>query len=412
MNFKYIVFLFLFFSFHLFADEVTVPFVSSLRAKVTFGKVQLQWKNPDNFKKHLVIYRSTQPINSTNELKKATQIVTLRNREEYYVDTPPYGTYYYAILIKNRINQKLSIIFIPYRNYITRGIVIKKVDIFRLTSLQVKVQNEALLLNWDYFADTTADKNVMIYRYTLPITDEQRLDEAIIIAKTSIKDKQYLDRTLANIHYYYAIVPEEVPLEGFFPDVNMTIDPAVIPKTVQPIDYFDIDSFVPLPLLAINNDPKSGKPFLDPMILKSPDKKKYQNKTKEIIDQITKKHRDTYQVFQNKKHTELKHLDFQFLEDEGIFINQTDHQAYKNIIQNLRIKEYDKAESGLKLLIEEPLPDQLYYRVSYYLGMLYYHQGNFYHSYLYLIIPYEKYRKQILPYLESISYTIFELLER
>ena len=109
----FFIFIILFFSFNLFSQESFIfeqydtPFVFDLEFQSFGRKVLLTWKNPDNFKDNLVIFRSNAYI---SDLKNATRIAKLTNGENKYIDNVEPGTHYYAVLIEDKNeNNKLYI---------------------------------------------------------------------------------------------------------------------------------------------------------------------------------------------------------------------------------------------------------------------------------------------------------------
>ena len=78
---------------------------------------------------------------------------------------------------------------------------------------------------------------------------------------------------------------------------------------------FSIDNFIPLPLLSITNDPKSGKMFLDPQILKNPIKVNYNKKVRKILhsnkkkfDKITESEKEKRQIVVEKEREIVKNI--------------------------------------------------------------------------------------------------------
>ncbi len=252
----------------------------------------------------------------------------------------------------------------------------------------------------------------MIYRNTEPIKSNDVLMTSIKIGTLDIKAKLYVDVPISNIDYYYAIFVEGDIEKTFIPDVNISTNPVAIVKSNETFPDFSINNFIPLPLLAIKNDPKSGKYFLDPQILKNPKKIDYTDNVKKIINNYRLQFNNVFTDFMKNKQKDLQYLGFHILNNEDIYVPEEYKLEYNNAISYIKNKKYNLALNILEEIINEILPDDLLQRVSYYVGLIYYTKSDFYMSYVYLILAYDSYRKEVLPYLESIYLKIFEKLER
>jgi len=85
---------------------------------------------------------------------------------------------------------------------------------------------------------------------------------------------------------------------------------------------------------------------------------------------------------------------------------------YNKAIELIKGNDYNNALYLLEELLIETIPQNLFKRISYYIGMIYYLNGDYYQSYLYFVLCLEDFRKEILPYITSIYLNIFSTLER
>lgn len=401
------------FKFIFSVETINAPFISKLTFEVSNRQVLLKWKNPPNFNDNISIYRSNKIIDNVSKVLKAEKIIILENKEEKYIDSlKDYGEYYYAVIITGKSDNEDKIILVPYRNYTLKPAVINKSDFFEINSFKTESKNTYIRLEWDYKSDSDSSIKVLIYRHTKPITDIDQLNNSIKIGTLDINTKMFIDVPAANIEYYYAIFLEGEKIKNFQENINISLNPVSIKSVYEIFPDFSIDNFIPLPLLAINNDPKSGKIFLDPQILKNPKKISYDEKTKEIIIKDRNKFNELYNEYASKNQEKIQRLNFHILNNEEIYEPKEYLNEYNTALNYIKNNEYDKALIIYQEIIKEILPDDLLERVSYYIGMINYIKGNFYISYLYLIYPYDKYRKEIFPYLNSIYYNIFSTLER
>lgn len=393
-------------------EKKAVPFISGLKAESRFGKVRLSWNNPANFDQYITIYRSTKVIKSESALKEATKLITLKEKVEEYIDSPHYGSYYYTLLITSKFTGKDNIIFIPFRNYTSKAVTIERSEKFQLTSLTASAETSSIHLEWEFETESRAEKELHIYRSTSPITDEAGLEKALKVAATSIHKRSYVDSPAPNIRYYYALFPADTEELFFTVGVNTTSEGLSISARHDLLNRFNIDTFIPLPLLTFKNDPKSGRNFIDPMLLKSPKKIKYKKKVASIIAGYKEQHTELHKAHESELTALTAHLPFHMLNDEALFEAEAFESEYSRAISLIRAENYDDALTLLEGLLEQSLSETLLKRVAYYTGAIYYNKGSFYKAYIYLVLPFSDYRREILPYIESIYFNIYYSLER
>lgn len=393
-------------------QEIKEVFVSKINVTQSEKKVLIEWENPDNFSDYLVVYRSNSVIASKDSLKNALKIAVLKNQEKSYVDTPDYGEYYYAVIIMSKKDERESLIFIPFRNYTTVPVVIAKDEKCEIIRFSSKSNNKNISLEWDFKKDSDKKYIAMIYRNIVPITDEEILSNSIKIAQIDIDDKSYIDYPLSNINYYYAIFLQGEERKRYIPNVNITLNPVSIKGGVELFFEFSIDNFIPLPILSLYKDPATGKNFKDPQILKVPQLIKYNKKVESIILDDKKKFSDiTKKCIEDSKDAMIP-LKFHILNDEEVFEPKDYKIEYNNAISLIKNGDYNNALKNLEeILIENP-PDYLKVRISYYIASIYYINEDYYKSYIYYMLCFDEFRKETLPYINSISNILFPTLER
>lgn len=412
---KLLIFIFVFISLTLVfsSENIDAPFVSKIYYEVANGKVMITWKNPAEFDGYISIYRSNSVIDSTNKISRAKKISFLRKKESKFIDSPgEYGYYYYAVIITNRRTNEDNLVLVPYRNYTLKPAEISKEDLFLIRTFSAESKRNYITLRWEYRTESGSTTKVMLYRNTAPIKNINSLYKSIKIATLDIGTKLYIDTPVSNIDYYYAIFVEGEAVKTFVPKINITIDPVSIIDTNEAFPDFSIDNFIPLPLLAIKNDPKSGKYFVDPQILKNPKKYKYNFKVKKTINDQRVEFNDIFSDLMKEKQAKLQKLDFHILYNEDIFFPKEYKVEYNTALDHIENNKYTEAKAIFEELIKEILPDDMLERVGFYLGLIYYSQGDYYMSYIHLILSYDTYRREVFPYLESIYQNVFAKLER
>jgi len=413
---KKIFFILILISFQLLIfsqNNINAPFVSKLTSEITDGKILLKWQNPENFNEYITIYRSNTIIDTKEKLLKAAKINVLKNKEEKYVDTPTEtGNYFYAVIITKKSTNHDEEFLIRYRNYTISSSIISQDDFFQITKLSVLSVNSYNKINWEYEHSGTDNAKIMIYRNTEQINSADKIASSIKIATVDINTKLYIDVPVSNIPYYYAIFLEGEVVKVFTPEINFTTQSFIVNKKMELLNNFSFEDFTPLPLLVLKNDPESGKFFLDRQILTNPKKVSYKKNTQEIIENDKNKYKDLYDKYSNNYQKALQTINFKILNNEDIYEPNEYKVEYKSAIGFIRNKDFISSQKIFEEIIKNILPDELMERVSYYLGLIYYQNGDFYKSYMYLIYSNEKYKNEVNSYLKSIELNIFSKLER
>lgn len=409
----FFIFIILFFSFNLFSQESFIfeqydtPFVFDLEFQSFGRKVLLTWKNPDNFKDNLVIFRSNAYISDIND---ATRIAKLTNGENKYIDNVEPGTHYYAVLIEDKNeNNKLYMLFIPYRNTTVKPVVLKEENNIRLTSIKAYTDKN-IHLQWDFtplYDKEYANKLIYIFRSLEPIENEEKFENATFALKTNLQDKNAIDVVGRNIpYYYYAWIEGSVPF--FSPDVTYTTQALSVDANKQFLQEKEELKFTPLPLLVFRKDPLTGQQ------LNRNELENIQDRNRQFSsfrNDLHKKWSKTQKNINTKYETDChKILQFQFLANEQIYVPPFYKDKYKNIQLLMKNKDYKAAKEELEKFLSTGLPRDFYERINYYLGVINYQSGDFYNSYLYLNSTSGEINKAAIPYLQSLSDKIYQTL--
>lgn len=410
----YILILLLSISNILFSEESLssdLPFVSSINVTKSKNIVSINWKMNDTDNYYKNIYRSNSRIDSKESLDKSHKIATIKDTGNTFTDSPPEGDYFYAITLQNPETEEEHKVFIPYRNYTMFPLKIQKEEIYSITSLSAENDYDKIILRWNYKSlekNSNKPKNVIIYRNTTPIKNLDILTKSQSIGKFNISEKVVFDKILPNIRYFYAIFVENSDHDKFINGVNITLNPSVIHIKNNVFDSFNTNDFIPLPLLALTSDPKNGVLFKDEMILKSPIIVSVNNKTKKIINDDYRSHSSVKIKRDNIKNSDLKHLDLHILNDETIYkLPQHYETLYQTAMSSLENKQYYISVKQFEEIIFQDIPDNLYIRVAYYIGMSYYQLGRYYNAYLYFMLSFKELRRETLPYIESIHQQLY-----
>lgn len=410
---RFFIFILLIFTYNLFSQESFIfeqynaPFVFDLEFQCYGKKVLLTWKNPDNFRDNLIIYRSSEFISN---LQNAKRIARLTNGENKFIDTIEFGNYYYAVLIEDRLEiNKMYMLFIPYRNVTVKPVVLTEENNMKLTSIKA-YPDRNVNLQWDFvtFDRDETDRQVYIFRSINPIENEDAFENAVFALKANLRDRNAVDTVGESIPYYYYIwIEGSAPV--FLPDVTYTTNAYCVSAERKFLYQKEELTFTPLPLLVFREDPLTGEK------LNRSELENIQNRNNNRSDfrnSVYKKWTPNQQRINKEYHDNCdKLLPFSFLKDEEIYVPPFYHERYKHIQALLRGRDYKTAKTELENLLSDGLPKQFYERVNYYLGMIQYCLGDFYNSYLYLNSTSGEINKTALPYLQSLSDKIYEALK-
>jgi len=409
---KYFIYLILLFSSNfLFSfEKIDALFVSNISFDIADGKALISWKNPDNFKDLISIYRSDSKIENEERLLKSQKIATLSKNEDKFIDNPGKGVFYYAVIITGKESKKDNIILVPFRNFNVTPIEIKDPEVFTIKKIRALSNKYSITIEWENDNKDYKNRNVILYRSSEPIRKEDVLKKAIKIANLNIESKYYVDIPIPKINYYYAIFVENEPKTKFEADVNITKDPVFIESKTDLMNNFTLDNFIPLPLLSFENDPKTGLYFKDGQILKSPQKINYSNELLKIIENFKKD--PVYSKYSKEKKESLKDIGFIMLKDEDIYTPKDYINEYETILSLLKKGDFKNSKFLLEQTMTEILPKDILKRCSYYLGVIYYLEKKYNLSYIQFSYSYSDFSKEILPYVASITNKLFDNLER
>ena len=399
---KILILLFITLSFSLFAqdelyyEDITPPFVSDINVSIEGRQVKINWKNPIDYPCNLLVYRSE---NIIQDIKNATLLATLTKQENEYQDILSGGSHYYAVLVQEKESKLLYQLFIPYRNITMTAIRLQKDDDVSLKSIKATSRN-SINVTWDYSLlkgdKYIGQKNVFLFRNTVPITTEEVLDKSTPIGSFLLSDRYLEDNVPSGVEYFYYISIENSALE-FIPDVTYTTNATVVDSGKSYINSNILRRFRPLPLMVYHESPLTGKKI---------------NRIAYLDFKVGARSSDNLFDFLDKdiispKEPPIKSVEFSLLSDEDSFKTTLFNSLYKQGISKCESGDFTGARSTFESLIMQPLPDELSIRASYYLGLIYFTTGNYYQSYLFLNTLPNIYKEVVKEYLSFISKQVY-----
>ncbi|MDR1894102.1 MAG: hypothetical protein LBQ61_05330 [Spirochaetales bacterium] len=235
----------------LFAQERTEgsPFAIRLMALPVEGGIRLTWQNYENRASGFVLYRHTGVIGEEN-LDQAEVLARLPGEAASYLDTPPEGIpFFYAVLALDEAD-RVQPLFIPLANLTLEGTLPGPREYREpAREIQAEVVNDAVRLR---FQSGARQGNWFIYRSTSPITDPRSLLTAVLADTIPAHRREYRDRPLWGVEYYYAVLNEEALRGGELAlrsGENATALPVILPPPAGSGETLpESFSFRPLPL--------------------------------------------------------------------------------------------------------------------------------------------------------------------
>jgi len=381
------------------SDSSSLPFVTDIQIYSSGNSILIHWTPPENNTLNFEVYRSSSMIENLNQV---TKIATIDKSESSYTDTPPHGNYYYAIVLSDLKLKKTNEIVIPYRNTLPYPVSIEKEKEFRITKLTVSVDSK-INIQWAYTKEGDTDQFINIYRNTIQINSIDILKKSIKVARVNILDKNYIDKSIPGINYFYATIEESKNTFPLTKGVNYTENPVQLTSNSNYIQSINFSQFTALPLLSLNQNPQNGDLFEDSQILKFPFIKNKTVKLNAIVNKTSLNYNDIVETIRQSQFINEQIIPVEKLPDEDIFIPDTFAEEYKTGIIHIENEEWDNAINISK---------DIFYRVSYYLGLSYYQKGEFYNSFIYILQSNYKYPEETKLLYTGLTYLIYNSLEK
>ncbi|MBN2658665.1 MAG: hypothetical protein JXR86_16535 [Spirochaetales bacterium] len=266
MKIRFLITAFCLALFPLYSQEMKLyaPFPSRLEALTSGSEILLTWKDaPDVAEGTYEIYRGDLPLTADN-LYLAEKIGDVPDGTQLFRDQPPKGkSVYYAVFVRDP--SQVYKICIPYRNVTTSPVSIEESDIEEtkstvISNLTAQVFDSDVALSYE---STLADRNIILFRSTSRIDSYEKLIKSILVGEKSGSQTSIIDNPIAGLNYYYAAVDGALYRSGsrnLLYSGNYTVSPVHI-KFSHEIneDNRFIKSAMPLPLLKVSSDLKSGE---------------------------------------------------------------------------------------------------------------------------------------------------------
>lgn len=249
----------------LFSQEMKLyaPFPSRINVETIGPNVVITWKDSVDVEEgNYEIYRAESPLTADN-LYLAEKIGESASDVGVYEDQPPMDTdFYYAVFARD--SEQVYKICIPYRNVTTSPVSVQKSDIEEtkstvISELETEVIDDEVYIT---FQSSDTERNVLIFRSNSPILTYESLTSSVLVGEIA-GELKLTDKPLAGLEYYYAAIDGDLYRSGNQKLLylgNYTISPVPIrfSHEINEDNRF-VKSAMPLPLLKITEDLKSGE---------------------------------------------------------------------------------------------------------------------------------------------------------
>ncbi len=169
-------------------------------------QVVLTWKGVNTQGIVYTVYRGNEPLSNPDRIRRAEKLAAITDNRESFIDRniAITGTYYYAVTTRD-ISGNEDLQLIPDQSYLTSGINVAFKSQLIISNLKaVPYTNNSVKLTWNGIGPSTAE--YLIYRYTKPISDTQRLALATFIDRVKADATTYIDKEPGPGEYYYAVL--------------------------------------------------------------------------------------------------------------------------------------------------------------------------------------------------------------
>jgi len=196
-------------------EQVYAPFARRVRVALKEPQIRISWEDVSGIAESYQVYRFTEEITDEN-FSQATLIAEVPKTESFYTDVPNKpGTYFYAILIKNKAGTLFNYL-IPFRNKTVSGVLITKVSdesdqATLLSNINATLRGKAVEVS---LLSSRNNRNATLYRSSTPIAKLADIKNAVKVGQASGGSLVWNDYPIPGIAYYYAAVDSDAAEAG------------------------------------------------------------------------------------------------------------------------------------------------------------------------------------------------------
>ncbi|QQO08288.1 hypothetical protein [Breznakiella homolactica] len=359
-------------------SAVFAPFISRLTVEVRNNLIRLSWRDSQDVRGPVYVYRSERPFESTGPSGLERPVEVPYGVQSYIDEVVSAGTFYYFIAASDEQGRRYEMA-IPLNNTISVAIQdFSEAPVISdgttenqlpasvqtgLVSLEALLQGDAVIIS---FRVTGENKTGVLYRSVQPIRRTQDLLSAVIVQ--SGVQSPFVDYPVPGIPYYYAVVFEEDIARGqvsVVPGQNSTIAAVEVPEGTYrvglPDRRTDLRS-MPLPLISVYTAVPGGTGYTEVPIPGelSPEAAK-------AVGDLTRNSSGQKQAIQKQPRAFSQDL-------EGT--SGGEEYTLKAIVRGpFSKRSWDQARDELIQFLSLPRSSQAEARARFYLGQTYYFLG-------------------------------------
>ncbi len=388
--------------YYLFSGEVFAPFVSTLIAVSDGNTIKLTWMDSGSSINFYSVYRYTERINDKN-FSKCVKIGQVARGKGIFIDSPTKKEpFFYAVLASMK-NGTLYKLFIPYRNITVQPVQIASVSTpeelaTKITDIRTAILDSEIKIT---FKSSKPNRNVIIYRSTSPLLENEDLRNAVAVSTESSANGIYRDKPVPGIDYYYAVFDDLLTQSGtyiFKIGENVTRNSTELPllSGVQKTTRESQIRTQPLPYLDLNIGIVSGKP-LPAQTYIFPHLQKLNTKTVKILFSIFNKipaytvDSPALYIFPEDKVTQENSENYQLVRILKTDFTNANWQETKKLLGNYLSIHHSRA-------VEK--------RAHFYMGEAYYFSGDYHAAFMEFTLVENAYYRETQPWLNSLFFLL------
>jgi hypothetical protein len=251
------------------AEEVYAPYVTGLRIAVKDPQIKLSWNETAGLEATYHVYRHTEPINSEN-LNNAVLAGITETGEESFTDSPyRNGSYYYAVLAKDK-EGRLYRIFIPFKNVSIKEVTVSSLpdvagEPIEVAEISASAEEDGISISL-VLSSSPLGREIAIIRSTDSLSGKASVSKEEVIAAITPAELPFKDRPIPGVPYYYGAVDAGTLAEGsafLVPGKNAISSTVELPLGDKPTGISYLEQTTrrsrPLPYLSLVGDIETGE---------------------------------------------------------------------------------------------------------------------------------------------------------
>lgn len=217
-------------------NDEHLPQIKNLKATVINNrKVVLSWLPLSMQGVTYNIYRYTEPIISSDVLKKAEKITSLKDSDIYSdAAIKESGKYYYAVTTTDGIRKEDTALK-PDQSYTSKASEVNLTVFSTVSGLTVEpVSSGQVKVSWENYENFQGE--YLLYRSGDVIDSPAKLGSSMLVQRFNSNQSSYVDKNIAPGKYYYALFLKDERgdvIKKFLKDSNYTSQPVEIGALIR-----------------------------------------------------------------------------------------------------------------------------------------------------------------------------------